>query len=331
LSKVARLIRIVLSVLLLTVICGGEVTSREEGESVTTQQVQNVFTKAINKGHEWFSGFVVWKDEAGQAIDQGLSEIREKAPADVASVIIAIVRFGPYAFLFFIGALLLSRSYRNASIEYTRHIGWNLLLFVGPIGVIIFCLWILEMYTSSADYGINRLSQEKGTLAVLLMIFVYFPLSLASLVAIPVAAFFAVIGFARFVFYLPGNILYVLLHWFVFPLVGFITRLVRVVVYTPAYLHYLFVPHPAEVALKKGLAEQMSDVDIAESVVDVLESLADESLADLPAEWKAKNRAKRMDALFMQLQSENQFIEELNRQIELKHHLEKAQDLEKRA
>jgi hypothetical protein len=84
------------------------------------------------------------------------------------------------------------------------------------------------------------------------------------------------------------------------------------------YLHYLFVPHPAETAYKVGMAEHVPIHELASRVADVMYTYDLKDFDSLPKHWKSKNWTRRIEAFQKRLEAEDRFMEELIRNLRLK-------------
>jgi hypothetical protein len=87
------------------------------------------------------------------------------------------------------------------------------------------------------------------------------------------------------------------------------------------YLHYLFVPHPAETAYKTGMAEHVPYPELARTVANAMSQYDLKDFERLPKRWKSKNWQKRIDAFRERLEAEDKFMEELIRNLRLKDQL----------
>lgn len=87
------------------------------------------------------------------------------------------------------------------------------------------------------------------------------------------------------------------------------------------YLHYFFVPHPAERVYRAGIQKHIPLPELARNVADIMYQYDCNSYEDLPKSWKSKNWQKRLDALRERIHAEDKFMEELIRNLRLKSQL----------
>jgi hypothetical protein len=84
------------------------------------------------------------------------------------------------------------------------------------------------------------------------------------------------------------------------------------------YLHYLFVPHPAETAYNAGMARH---VPLAQLAADVANAMYQYDMRDydrLPSAWRSRNWQRRIEAFHRRIRAENDFMQELERNIRMR-------------
>jgi hypothetical protein len=118
-----------------------------------------------------------------------------------------------------------------------------------------------------------------------------------------------------------GIPLYLLVLLFTLPSVLFVILrlLVRLPVLIYHHLHYLTVPHPAETAYRAGMAANLPLAELASTVADAMCESDFKGYAALPKAWKSKNWTKRIDAFHARLEAQDRFMEELKKNLRLKH------------
>ncbi len=83
-------------------------------------------------------------------------------------------------------------------------------------------------------------------------------------------------------------------------------------------LHYLFVPHPAETAYNAGMARHVPLTRLAADVANAMYQYDMRDYDRLPSAWRSRNWQRRMEAFRHRIRAENDFMQELERNIRLR-------------
>ena len=113
--------------------------------------------------------------------------------------------------------------------------------------------------------------------------------------------------------------LYMLFVLFALPSIVFVILrlLVRLPILTYHYLHYLSIPHPAETAYRKGVADDLPMEQLASVVADAM--YIDHGDWDaLPPAWKSRNQKKRVDAFKDLVNAQGPLMEAIMSNLEMK-------------
>ena len=115
--------------------------------------------------------------------------------------------------------------------------------------------------------------------------------------------------------------LYMLFGLFVLP--SILWALARSIVSAPfllwRFLHYVFVPHPAEAAYKRGMAQHLPTTQVAQQVAEALcRDLGRVPRTRYPAAWISRNREKRIKAFADKVTAGSEFMEEVKRNMRLR-------------
>ena len=207
----------------------------------------------------------------------------------------------------FAAMLLLLPSYRNAVRGSMAFV--VLAMFLLPI--VFFCgVWLFIMLThifqAEAHLPLeNRrwlVTWASGIPALLLQI----ALLLTIYVGFPLMALFLLLWLPGFCYFILSSAVYYAL-------------------WSPVllwhYLHYLFVPHPAETAYRTGMIKHVPYPELARTVADAMYQYDLKDFERLPKRWKSKNWQKRIDAFRERLEAEDKFMEELIRNLRLEDQL----------
>jgi len=84
------------------------------------------------------------------------------------------------------------------------------------------------------------------------------------------------------------------------------------------YLHYLFVPHPAETAYNAGMARHVPLQELAADVANAMYQYDMRDYDRLPRAWRSRNWQRRIEAFRHRIRAENDFMQELERNIRLR-------------
>lgn len=84
------------------------------------------------------------------------------------------------------------------------------------------------------------------------------------------------------------------------------------------YLHYLFVPHPAETAYRTGMARRVPLPQLAADVADAMYQYDLRDYDRLPRAWRSRNWQRRIEAFHRRIRAEDDFMQELERHIRLR-------------
>jgi hypothetical protein len=218
-----------------------------------------------------------------------------------------------YAYPVFAIAALLFPGYPKTFRAFSKIIGKDELEMAGIFGVlgtVLILCWFA--YQGIADS--SRLHPSTDYLIPLLILF--FPAIGGLLVMIGIALS-SVVWIPVLLLVLPG-ILAALCN-FLFTIVILAPMKGLIIIWH--YLHYLFVPHPAETAYRTGMAEHVPYPELARTVADAMYQYDLKDFERLPKRWKSKNWQKRIDAFRERLEAEDKFMEELIRNLRLKDQL----------
>jgi hypothetical protein len=254
----------------------------------TGSEADNSFGDLLrNTAQEW------WKVVEG-FIDQHVQDKYRNAIKIAASL---------YPFVAFV--LLLFPSYRRLPKEILTKViedEFFPVFFVLVGGLLGLTFWALSAAQHMADGPAQYLLSILGIPAVLFMLL----LALTSIVWIPIvllllpAFVFAIVS-------LPFKLAYFLL------VAG-----VRAPLIIWHSLHYLFVPHPAETAYNAGMARHVPLTQLAADVANAMYQYDMRDYDRLPSAWRSRNWQRRMEAFRHRLRAENDFMQELERNIRLR-------------
>lgn len=94
------------------------------------------------------------------------------------------------------------------------------------------------------------------------------------------------------------------------------------------YIHYLFVPHPAETAYKEGMAKDLPSPEIAAKVADAMYQYDFKDYSGLPPAWVSKNQIRRIEGFQKLVEAGDVFMDAVIKNLETKERLETAELLE---
>lgn len=102
----------------------------------------------------------------------------------------------------------------------------------------------------------------------------------------------------------------------------FLTRPLKIL----AWLHYFFVPHPAQKAMRKGRSSGVpGKVDTAELARAMLqEHERDLDPRTMPSAYKSKNQRKRVEELRKKARADREFFEEVEARERARRRMERA-------
>lgn len=122
------------------------------------------------------------------------------------------------------------------------------------------------------------------------------------------------------------------LFFILFLLPGVVWAIPRFAVRAPFllwhYLHYLFVPHPAETAYKEGVARGLPTPEIAAGVADAMYQYDFKDYGGLPPAWVSRNQMRRISEVQKLVEAGDVFMEAVIKNLEVKERLETAELLE---
>jgi hypothetical protein len=218
---------------------------------------------------------------------------------------------------------LLSRRFRNPRREVDdfpfvfmlRSVFLIPALFVGGL---IVAKWGIDLFHffgggESGVGGMNKMRREPGAWLGNLVgnLVLGIPLMLFGLVVVLVIR--------AAVYVIPP--VYALIGLFVLPDV--LWTLARITLSVPFFLwrslHYVFVPHPAEAAYKRGMAQHLPTTQVAQQVAEALSrDLGNIPRRRYPAAWVSRNREKRIKAFADKVTAGSEFMEEVKRNMRLR-------------
>lgn len=187
-------------------------------------------------------------------------------------------------------------------------------LLCGVFGGLLFSAWL--GYLHVADDTRNWPFEHSRVANSLVGLLLFLP-GLAELVVaiafvasgiiwVPVGLFFLP-GFVCALVFAIGKVLFL-----------FVSSPVKLLFITWHYLHYLFVPHPAETAYKTGMTRRVPLPELAATVANAMYQYDLKDFDRLPKAWKSKNWEKRIDTFRERLEAEDKFMDELIKNLRLK-------------
>jgi hypothetical protein len=84
------------------------------------------------------------------------------------------------------------------------------------------------------------------------------------------------------------------------------------------YVHYLFVPHPAETAYNAGMTRHVPLTQLAADVANAMYQYDMRDYDQLPRAWRSRNWQRRIEAFRNRIRAENDFMQELERNIRMR-------------
>ena len=217
--------------------------------------------------------------------------------------------------------LLLSRGYRDAGWEHGLLVLWYgllipILFFLG----LVVAKWGFDIFHSfSRESTSSNIARMRTDPTGWLMNWVG-----GLVIGVPAMLVGLVIALVlrAAVYIVPP--LYVLFGLFVLP--SILWTLARSIIIAPfllwRFLHYVLVPHPAEAAYKRGMAQHLPTTQVAEEVAEALcRDLGAIPRKRYPAAWVSRNREKRIRAFSDKVAAGNDFMEEVKRNIRLRDEL----------
>lgn len=190
-------------------------------------------------------------------------------------------------------------------------------LVVCVVGGLLFSAWL--GYLHVADDTRNWPFEHSRVANSLVGLLLFLP-GLAGLVVAIAFVVSGIIWVPLGLFFLPGFLCALVLA------TGkgiflFLSAPVALVLIAWQYLHYLFVPHPAERAYRTGIAKRLPTTELVASVADAI------SQNDIrrflgrkryPRAWVSENQQKRINALTEKLKASSDFIIELKKNLRLR-------------
>ena len=217
--------------------------------------------------------------------------------------------------------LLLSRGYRDA--------GWDHFLLVLWYGIFIPILFVLGLIVANGGIDIFHFFSRESTSSNIARMHTDPGGWLVNwvggvVIGLPAMLIGMVSGIVLrvAVYVLPP--LHMLFGLFVLP--NILWTLARSIISAPfllwRFLHYVFVPHPAEAAYKRGMAQHLPTTQVAQQVAEALSrDLGNIPRRRYPAAWVSRNREKRIKAFADKVTAGSEFMEEVKRNMRLRDEL----------
>jgi hypothetical protein len=217
--------------------------------------------------------------------------------------------------------LLLSRGYRDA--------GWEHCLLVLWCGLFIPILFFLGLIVAQWGFDIFKFFNSESTSSNIARMHTdptgWLGNAVGGLViGVPAMLIGLVIALVlrAAVYVVPP--LYMLFGLFVLP--SILWTLARSIITAPfslwRSLHYICVPHPAEAAYNRGMAQHLPTTQVAQQVAEALSrDLGNIPRRRYPAAWVSRNREKRIKAFADKVTAGSEFMEEVKRNMRLRDEL----------